>query len=157
VANIIARHGEHLLVVVPGLGHDLGQLAGQGGLVGLEDAARILVPEGGVAVRGRPAEVARVHLGRVFVKGGLRLGVFVEHGVEVLEVVEEVGVGQVAAAEVAEEGRETRHGGGGDQTASVGGEEVVERGEQEAAGFLFGGNSEELGAQRHYFVFAMME
>jgi len=86
------------------------------------------VPEGGVAVRRRPAEVARVHLGRVFVEGGLRLGVFVEHLAEVLEVVEEVGVGQVAAAEVAEEGGETRHGGGWDQTGSVGGEEVVERG-----------------------------
>lgn len=36
----------------------------------------------------------------VFVKGGLGFGVFSEHFVESFEVVEEVWVGEVAAAEV---------------------------------------------------------
>lgn len=107
----------------------------------LEDLAGVFAPEGGVAVGGAPAQVAAGEFGRVRVEGRLRAGVFVEDGGEGGEVVEEVGVGEVAAFEVLEEGGEAHGYGEREEGGAVGlgGEEVEEGGEEEAGGFFFGG------------------
>lgn len=104
----------------------------------------------------RPAEVAGPDLGRVFVKGRLAAGVIVQQGGEGGEVVEEVGVGEVAAFEVREEGGEADGDGGGEEDGSVGGwgEEVEEGREKEAGGFFFGGEAEEVGVEGEDFVFS---
>jgi hypothetical protein len=144
IRHIIARNRQHLLVVVPALAHNLGQFLRQRALVVVEDAAGVLGPEGRAAVRGRPAQVAGLDLGRVLVEGGVVARVFVEHAVEVGEVVEEVRVREVAAGEVAEQGGQAGGDGGGEEVAAVGGGEVVEGREEEAGGFFFGREAEEL-------------
>lgn len=119
--HVIARDGQDLLVVIPTLAEDLRQQLGQLALVGVEDLAGVLAPEGGVAVGGAPAQVAALQLGGVFVKGRLGAGVVFEHGGEGGEVLEEVRVGEVAAFEVLEEGGEAGGYGEGEEGGAVGG------------------------------------
>lgn len=75
-------------------------------------------------------------LGCVLVEGGVVARVFVQHAVEVREVVEEVGVREVAAGQVAEEGGQAGCDGGGEEVGGVGGGEVVEGREEQAGCFL---------------------
>ena len=77
-------------------------------------------------MRRRPAQVAGLHFGRVLVEGRVVARVFVQHAVEVREVVEQVRVREVAAGEVGEESGEAGRDGGGEEVGAVGGREVVE-------------------------------
>ena len=81
-------------------------------------------------MRRAPAEAAGEDLRGIFVVGGLRGGVFREHGCEGVEVFEEVGVGEVAGLEVCEEGGKADGCGDGEKGGAVGGggEEVQEGG-----------------------------
>lgn len=144
IGHVVARNRQHLLVVIPALAHDLGQFLRQRALVVVEDASGVLGPERRVAVRRRPAEVAGLDLGCVLVEGGVVARVFVQHGVEVCEVVEEVGVREMAAGEVAKEGGKAGCDGGGKEVGAVGGSEVVEGREEQAGCFLFRREAKEL-------------
>lgn len=120
-ADVVAGDGEDLLIVVPALAEDFREFLGNFGLVFRDDFGGVFAPEGGVAVRGRPAEVAGEDFGGVLVVGGLAAGVFGEHVCQGGEVVEEVLVAEMAGFEVGEEGGEADGYSGGEKGGAVGG------------------------------------
>ncbi|KAI6758992.1 hypothetical protein HG531_013988 [Fusarium graminearum] len=84
--NVIASNGEHLLVIIPGLLHNFGQLSWNCSVLKLEDLAGILSPKDSVSVRGRPSKVTRLNLGNIFVESSLGLGVLLEHFLELGQI-----------------------------------------------------------------------
>ena len=119
----------------------------------LQNAPRVLRPEDGAPVRRRPAQVARVELADVLVKGGLGLGVLVEEVAQLGEVLAEVGVGELAGLEVLQERGEAGEDGDGEEGGLVLGEEVEEGGDEEAGGLFFGGEAQELRVEEDDVVF----
>lgn len=97
------------------------------------------------------------HFSAVFIKGGLGGGVVCQEVGQGFEVVEEIGVGKVAAFEVAEEGREAGGCSKGEEGVAVlgGSEEVEEGGKEEAGCFLFRGEAEDLGVESEDFLFSV--
>lgn len=91
----------------------------------VEDATGVLGPEGRVAVRRRPPQVARLHLGHVLVERRLRLGVLLQRLLELVQVLEQVRVRQVAPADVLEHRREPGQDGRGEEAGRVRLEEVI--------------------------------
>ena len=123
-------------------------------MVVVEDAAGVLAPKGRVAVRWAPAQVAAVQLRRVLVERRLRLRVLVQQRRQRLQVFERVRVRQVPRLDVREQrGYPCQHG-GGEERPLVRGEQVEERGEEEARGFFFGRQAEELRVEDYDVVFA---
>lgn len=152
-ANVVARNGQHRLVVVPRLRHNVGQLAQERAVLKLEDLARVLGPEHRVAVRRRPPQVSRVDLGHVLVERGLGLGVFLEQVPERAQVLAEVGVGELPGLEVLQEGGEAGEDGGREERVLVGGEEVQQGRDEEARGLFFWRQAEELCVEKDNVVF----
>ena len=103
--------------------------------------------------------MAGLDLGGVGIKGCLRGGVFGEEVCEGGEVVEEVGVVEVASFEVREEGGEAGGDGGGEEEGAIRGrlEEVEESGEEEPGGLFFRGEPEELGVEGDDVLFSVRE
>ncbi len=95
-------------------------------------------------MRGTPAEAAGQDFGCVLVEGRLGRGIIGEHGCEVVQVFEEIFVGEVAGFEVSEEGGKAdcccnRQEGG----PILGGfEQIHEGGEEDASGLFFGRETE---------------
>ncbi|KAI6770583.1 hypothetical protein HG530_005212 [Fusarium avenaceum] len=104
-SNIVTGNGEHLLIIIPRLSHDFSQLPGNLSILELEDFAGVLCPKDGVSVRGRPSKVARLQLGYILIERGLGLGILLEHFLELGKVIQQIGVGEVATADVLKKGR----------------------------------------------------
>ena len=123
-------------------------------MVVVEDAASIFAPEGRVAVRRAPAQVPAVQLRRVLVERRLRLRVLVQQRRQRPQVFERVWVRQVPRLDVRElRGYSCQHG-DWEERLLVRGEQVEERGEEDARGFFFGRQAEELHVEDCDVVFA---
>lgn len=153
VPYVVAGNSEHLLIVVPALGEDLDELLGQRAVGLLNDPSRILLPESQVLVGRRPAQVARLNLGGILVKRRLGLGVLLQHRRECSEILEQVGVGEVAAGQVGEQGGESNEDGDGEQSCPVCGAKAVQSCEEQTCGLFLRRETQELGVKLDNFIF----
>lgn len=69
--------------------------------------------------------MARLNFRGVLVKSSLRLGVLVQHRRQRTEVLEEIGVGQMAARKIAQQSRQANKDGDGQYCRPVGGAQIV--------------------------------
>ncbi len=153
-ADVVAGDGEHGLVAVPGAAHDIGQAAGHVAVLVVEDAAGVLGPEDGAAVRRRPAQVAAVHLGHVLVKRRLGRRVLVQHLAQRRQVLAQVLVRQVARRQVLQDRGQARQRRDGEEAGAVLAEEVEQRRDEEACRLLLRREAEELRIQTDDVVLA---
>ena len=96
--------------------------------------------------------MTRLNFGSIFVKGGLCLGVLLQHGREGAEILEQVGISQVTTSRVGQEGGESKEHGDGQQSRPVAGAKTVQSCNKQASGLFFRRETQKVDIKLNNFI-----